>query len=116
MTARLRYPAGVDGTATWDMDAPERSMVWTVTGSTGSATSPSFGVPHLDNRLLVTRDGQSDTEVHGEQTSYTYQLAALAATLRESAPFLLPDGDAVANAELIDECYRAAGLALRGRR
>ena len=114
MTAHLRYPGGVLGTVEWDMDATGRSMVWTVTGSAGSATAPSFGVPHLDNRLLVTQNGQTVTEVLGDQTSYTYQLAAVAATLRDGTPFLLPDEDAVANAELIDARYRATGLPLRG--
>jgi hypothetical protein len=38
----------------------------------------------------------------------------VAATLRDGTPFLLPDEDAVANAELIDARYRATGLPLRG--
>ena len=89
-------------------------MTWTVTGSAGSATSPAFGVPHLDNRLLVTRGGVTEEERLGEQTSYTYQLAALSRTVRDDTPFPLDLDDAMANAALIDGCYAAAGLLPRG--
>lgn len=111
----LRYPGGATCSARWDMDAAERTMTWTIIGSAGRASSPAFGVPHLDNRLLVTRDAETREETLGHQTSYTYQLAALARTLRDGAPFLLDGDDAVANAALIDRCSAAAGLAPRGR-
>ena len=47
----------------------------------------------------------------GDQTSYSYQLAALADTLQTGAEFLIDVEDSVANAELIDEVHRP-GLAL----
>ena len=114
MRVGLRYPGGATGTAVWDMAAPGRTMTWTVTGSAGRATSPAFGVPHLDNRLLVTRDGVTQEEKLGEHTSYAYQLAALALALRDGQPFPLGPDDAVANAELIDRCRAGAGLAPGG--
>ena len=115
MKLELAYPGGVTGSAIWDMNATGRTMTWTVIGNEGTATSPAFGVPHQDNRLLLTRDGQTTAEPFGDQTSYTYQLANLARTLQDGAPFLVDIDDAVANAELIDECYRRAGLQPRGR-
>ena len=105
---------GVTGSCTWDMDAARRTMTWTVVGSQGTATSPAYAVPHLDNRLVITRDGRTTEETLGDQTSYTYQLAHLADTLREGAPFLIDMDDSVSNAELIDACYRRAGLSPRG--
>jgi len=69
---------------------------------------------HLDNRLLVTTNGQTTEEVLGDQTSYTYQLAALAAALRGGPDFPAGIDGSVVNADLIDECYRRAGLAPRG--
>jgi hypothetical protein len=57
---------------------------------------------------------QVTEEVLGDQTSYTYQLARLAAALRDGQDFPAGIDEAVANAELIDECYRRAGLASRG--
>jgi hypothetical protein len=68
------------------MDAAERTMTWTVTGTEGMATSPAFAVPHMDNRLVVTRDGQTSQEVLGDRTSYTYQLARLADALQGGPP------------------------------
>jgi len=114
MRVELAYGGGVRGHCTWDMDAAERTMTWTVTGTEGMATSPAFAVPHTDNRLVVTRNGEASQEVLGDQTSYTYQLARLAGALQGGQPF--PDGidGSVANAELIDECYRRAGLSPRG--
>jgi hypothetical protein len=31
----------------------------------------------LDNRIVITRDGSTEKQTLGDQTSYTYQLAAL---------------------------------------
>lgn len=114
MRVELDYGAGVTGSCTWDMDAGHRTMTWTVVGSQGTATSPAYAVPHLDNRLVITRDSRTTEETLGDQTSYTYQLAHLADTLREGAPFLIDMDDSVSNAELIDACYRRAGLSPRG--
>ncbi len=96
------------------MDAGNRTMTWTVVGSKGAATSPAYAVPHLDNRLVITRDSRTTQETLGDQTSYTYQLAHLASTLRDGTPFLIDMDDSVSNAELIDACYRRAGLSPRG--
>src|SRR6266576_489931 len=87
MRVELAYPGGVTGHCTWDMDAGERTMIWSVAGTEGVATSPAFAVPHADNRLVVTRDGRISEEVLGDQTSYTYQLARLAEALRGDEPF-----------------------------
>jgi predicted dehydrogenase len=113
MRVRLAYPGGATGHCTWDMDAAERAMTWTVTGTKGTATSPAFAVPHTGNRLVLTRNGQTSEEVLGDQTSYTYQLDRLARALQSGAPVTGGIDEAVANAELIDQCYRRAGLSPR---
>ena len=68
----------------------------------------------MDNRIVITRDGSREEETLGDQTSYTYQLAALENTLQTGAEFLIDIDDSVSNAELIDEVYRKAGLSPRG--
>jgi len=113
MRVQLAYPGGVTGHASWDMDAAERTMTWTVTGTRGTATSPAFAVPHTGNRLVLTRNGQTSDEVLGDQTSYTYQLDRLAGALQRGEPVPAGIGESVANAELIDQCYRRAGLSPR---
>ncbi|HJW58912.1 MAG TPA: gfo/Idh/MocA family oxidoreductase, partial [Actinomycetota bacterium] len=46
---------------------------------------------------------------------YTYQLEALRAHLRDGAPLPIDADDALANMELIDACYHAAGFQPRPR-
>jgi predicted dehydrogenase len=115
MRVELAYSKGVQGTLHWDMNAEARQMVWTVIGTAATAVVPAFAVPHLDNRIVITRDGSTEEQTLGDQTSYTYQLAALADTLQNDAEFLIDVDDSVANAELIDEVYRRAGLSPRGQ-
>jgi predicted dehydrogenase len=119
VTAPLRIgilgAARIAGHCVWDMDAGERTMTWSVTGTEGVATSPAFAVPHMDNRLLVIRDGRTGEEVLGDQTSYTYQLARLADAVQGGHPFPADIDGSVANAELIDACYRRAGLSPRAK-
>ena len=114
MRVELDYSRGIRGRVRWDMDAKSRQMVWTVSGTEGTAVVPAFAVPHMDNRIVITRDGSTEEQTLGDQTSYTYQLAALADTLQTGAEFLIDVDDSVANAALIDEVYRRAGLSPRG--
>jgi predicted dehydrogenase len=114
MWVELAYPGGIRGRLHWDMNAQGRQMVWTVIGTAATAVVPAFAVPHLDSRIVITRDGSTEEQTLGAQTSYTYQLAALADTLQTGAEFLIDVDDSVANAELIDEVYRRAGLSARG--
>jgi len=114
MRVELAYPGGIAGRLHWDMDAESRQMVWTVSGTEATAVVPAFAVPHMDNRIVVTRDGSTEEEALGDQTSYTYQLASLENTLQSGAEFLIDVDDSVSNAELIDEVYRRAGLSPRG--
>ena len=78
MRVELAYPNGVRGQLHWDMNAEDRQMVWTVVGTAGTASVPAFAVPHLDNRILITRNGSTEEQFLGDRTSYSYQLAALA--------------------------------------
>ena len=58
----------------------------------------------------MTTAAGTRTEELGRRSSYTYQLEAFAAHLRIGAPLPTGADDAVANMQLIDDCYRAAGL------
>ena len=66
--------------------------------------------------LTVSRDGGVvATELGGGETSYVYQLRAFAAAVGSGSadPVLTSADSAVTTMRLIDECYSAAGLALR---
>ncbi|MTD15018.1 gfo/Idh/MocA family oxidoreductase [Nakamurella sp. YIM 132087] len=114
MEVDVSYPGGITGRLVWDMNAADRTMTWTVSGTDGTAVSPAFAVPHLDNRLLLSGPAGSSEQPHGDLTSYTYQLQAVAETIRTGAPFAFTAADSIATAELIDECYAKAGLPRRG--
>jgi predicted dehydrogenase len=73
----------------------------------------NFVEPHHGARIIVTTAAGTRTEELGRRSSYTYQLEAFAAHLRDGAPLPADADDAVANMQLIDDCYRAAGLTPR---
>jgi predicted dehydrogenase len=92
------------------------SMGVRVEGEHGTLKVSGLTAPQYFNRLVVTRrDPQSGAErrrrerVKGDAT-YTYQLRAFVAAVRDGAPFPTTTADAIANMRVIDACYRAAGL------
>ncbi|MGH1554311.1 Gfo/Idh/MocA family protein [Streptomyces sp. L7] len=115
LDADLAFPSGATGSARCHMAYDEMVMSCRITGSRGEAFAPNFVLPHLDDRVVVrTTDGER-TERLGRRSSYTYQLEAFAARLRNGAPLPLGPDDAVATMTLIDEAYRSAGFAPRPR-
>lgn len=83
------------------------------TGSRGEALVHNFVKPQEDDRVTLWTDGVEKVEHHGTRTSYTYQLEAFAAHVRDGAPLPVNNADAVANMALIDDAYLAAGLPTR---
>jgi predicted dehydrogenase len=79
------------------------------------------GLVHLDNfifphraRLLATRDGAVVADETGtEETTYVYQLRAFAAAIAGGDPVPTSAAHAAVTMRLIDDAYRAAGLAVR---
>jgi predicted dehydrogenase len=92
------------------------SMGARVEGERGTLKVSGLTAPQYFNRLVVTRrDPQSGAERHRRErvkgdATYTYQLRAFVAAVRDGAPFPTTTADAIANMRVIDACYRAAGL------
>ena len=84
-------------------------------GSLGEAYAPEFVKPHLDDRVVVTLATGRRVEHLGTRPTYTYQLEALTALVREGTPMRTSAADSVVTMELIDDLYRAAGMAAEGR-
>jgi predicted dehydrogenase len=81
-----------------------------VTGSKGTMRVFNPTTPHMFNRLSVVSAGQRHHErVRGGPT-YNYQLEAFRAAVQEGTPTLTPPSESVANMEVIDAIYEAAGL------
>lgn len=115
LEARLVFPDGTPAIAAADMDS---GGIWdfhlTVTGSTATLHVPDFVRPHEDDRVIIRRlEAPERIESLGGRSSYTYQLEVFAAAVRGTAALPWDITDAVAQAELIDAAYLAAGLAPR---
>jgi predicted dehydrogenase len=115
LTAEFEFPGGARGRAHCSMAAPRWQMSWRVVGDRGELVAANFVQPHLDDRLSVSTPQGDRVEELGKRSSYTFQLEALRGHLRTGAPLLIDADDAVRGAELIDDCYRAAGFEPRPR-
>ncbi|MDQ0381899.1 Gfo/Idh/MocA family protein [Amycolatopsis thermophila] len=115
MEARLEFPGGARATMRCDMAADEVTFALNVTGTRGEATAVNYVRPDSDDRILVRTPDGDRVEHPGRRPSYSFQLEAFAAHVREGAPLRNDPADAVATMTLIDECYRAAGFPVRPR-
>ena len=116
LEAGLRFPSGATGTVRCSMVHTRFEMTLHVVGSSGEATVMDFVQPHKDDRVLIRAGSDTRTEHLGTRSSYIYQLEAFITALRRGTPMPTGPDDAVATAQLIDRCYRAAGLPLRPRK
>ncbi|MGI5128327.1 Gfo/Idh/MocA family protein [Pseudonocardia sp. CA-107938] len=113
LEADLEHADGVTGIAHCHMAAPTLVATCRLVGTRGEAVAHNAVLPHLDDRVTITVDGEERTEHLGTRTTYTYQLEALVAHLRGEHPFPLDLDDAVEQAELLDAAYTAAGMSPR---
>lgn len=113
MTVELAYPNGVSGTAHSDMAGETLDFHCRVVGTRGEVVAPSFVLPHLDDSVTVTTAAGPTTEHLGTRSSYTHQLEAVAAHVRDGVPIGPDADDALRTMRLIDAAYAAAGLPVR---
>jgi predicted dehydrogenase len=110
ITAELRFPNGVTGTAGCNMASDHHQMSHRLIGSAGDAVINDFVNPHHDDRLVVTTAAGTRTEHLGNRSSYTYQLEAFTKAVRTGVPTRTDAAGAVATMKLIDQTYRFAGF------
>ncbi|WP_328432460.1 Gfo/Idh/MocA family protein [Streptomyces sp. NBC_00453] len=115
LDADLEFPGGATGSARCHMAYDKLEMSCRIVGSRGEVHAPNFVLPQLDDRLVIRTAQGERTEHLGTRSSYTYQLEAFAARVREGVALPLDADDAVATMTLIDACYRAAGFEPRPR-
>jgi predicted dehydrogenase len=109
--AELSFGDGMTGRVTGSMWSTSilRTSV-TVTGDRGRMRIINPTTPHMFNLATVkTGKGTRRERVRGDST-YTYQLAAFVDAVRKGIPPLTPPADSVANMQVIDDIYRAAGM------
>ena len=111
--AELAWPSGVTGHVHSSMIAGGDSVgAWLrVTGEHGTLLATNPLAPQNGGSLLTieTGDGVTTEDVDPSAT-YTHQLVAFREAVEHGTPFPTTAADGVRNMELIDACYRAAGL------
>ena len=113
--ARLNFPGGVSASIMTSM-APgvTRRAMLHVDGTKGSLTFTNPLQPHLGHSIEVRRGHETVTKTVPGETTYEHQLAHTIDVLTRGAKPLTGGADAVANMQVIDAIYRAAGLTPRG--
>ncbi|MBD0321811.1 MAG: Gfo/Idh/MocA family oxidoreductase, partial [Aldersonia sp.] len=110
LDVEFEFPGGATGYVHASMVEREFRFSCRVIGSRGSAYAHNVLRPDLDSRLTVRTAAGTTVEELPNRSSYTYQLEAFAARLRDGVPLPIDVDDAVANMALLDEAYLAAGL------
>lgn len=115
MSAEVRFPSGASGGMRCSMwSTTLLSMGATVVGDAGTLKVRNFTMPHLGGKLTVVKPSGKRSEKGGPGRTYTHQLAAFADAVLRGGPVLTPPSDSIANMEVLDAIYAAAGLPLRG--
>jgi predicted dehydrogenase len=115
---RLAFPSGANAGATaWFESAFTRDGEFRADAHVicrdGHLWLTNFIFAH-QGRLVATRDGSVLLDEQGDgDTTYAWQLRAFARAVRDGSPVPTSATHAVATMRLIDDAYRAAGLALR---
>jgi predicted dehydrogenase len=103
---------GSTSTSMWSRKLLQFSA--SVTGTRGRMKVLNFIAPQFYNRISLNVDGRKTHEGMRGDATYTYQLRAFVAAVREGGPVITDPEDAVLTMHVIDDLYRKAGLPLRG--
>ena len=110
LSAELELPSGVPAHLESSMTHEDVDFSLRLVGSLGEAYAPDFVKPHLDDRVVVTTATGRTVEHLGTRPTYTYQLEALTALVRDGSPMRTSAADSVTTMQLIDDLYRAADM------
>jgi predicted dehydrogenase len=110
MTIDLQFPDGITGRVRTSMQSPTQFIYATVTGEDGVLEIENPFIPMKGNSLTVRSGSDVRTETTTTEPSYLFQLRAVTDVLLRGAPVITDTADAIANMDVIDATYRAAGL------
>lgn len=114
LEATLQFRGGVSCTIRSSLLEKSENQSARITGTLGTIEVENFVHPQDGNRITLRRaDGAVTEEVPRQPTSYSAQLSAFVAAIRDGVGVITGPADSVANMEVIDAMYRAAGLAPR---
>ncbi len=109
---RLRWEGGAEATIRCGMLDVFRPLDirLSVTGTLGSVHVFNPAVPQMYGWSVERRGGRRRVLRAARTPSYTFQMEAFRDAIAEGTPFPSDVDDAVANMEIVDELYRAAGV------
>ena len=117
LTAELRWEGGLTGSIASSMITDHDGLVsWLVVrGERGVMRADKPLQPHVGNAVMTveTGDGVTSVTADASTTTYFHQLVAFRDAITLGKPFPSTADDGVRNMEVIDACYRAAGLDVR---
>ncbi len=114
LEATLQFRGGVSSTIRSSLLEQREKQSARITGTLGTIDVENFVQPQNGNRITLSLDsGIVTEEVPRQPSSYAAQLAAFVAAIRDGVGVITGPTDSVANMEVIDAMYRAAGLAPR---
>ncbi|PFG18237.1 putative dehydrogenase [Propionicimonas paludicola] len=111
-TVIAELPGGATATLESSLEGPQEMSIL-VTGTEGTLFQPNFIDLTSDDRLIIETGVGQRVERLGTVSTYTHQLGAVIAAIRDGAGFPTDLDNAIANMDVIDECYRLAGLPVR---
>jgi predicted dehydrogenase len=115
LEATLRFPSGIVARTSGDIrETTKFKAEFEVVGEHGSLTVVNPLVPQNGHQIRLATKTGTTTETRDRRPTYGYQLDAFIAAVETGAPLFTDGTDAVKQMRVIDRCYRAAGLPLRG--
>ncbi len=112
MEAQLIWESGITGQLACSMiSANDRTATWLkITGAAGTmlARNPLF--PQEGATLTIETSGRTTSLDVPRTSTYVHQLIAFRDAVEHGTPFPTTAESAVQNMEVVDACYRAAGL------
>lgn len=115
LETEMRFPGGIIGRTSGDMrkNASFRADL-VVKGDKGTMVVRNPLVPQMGNQIELTLGSEISTETFDRRPTYGYQLDAFLDAIEKGSSLYTDADDAVHQMRVIDECYTAAGLPLRG--
>ena len=115
LEATLTFPSGIVARTSGDMRANVKFKAQLeVIGAHGKLTVINPLIPQNGHQIRIETAAGTTTETRDRRPTYGYQLDAFIAAVQTAAPLFTDAADGVAQMEVIDRCYVAAGLPLRG--
>jgi predicted dehydrogenase len=115
MEAQLQFPDGPTGTFTVSLYGGQPLRIaFRAVGTKGELRVVNPAGPQMFHRFTIRgTDGSKRREKFPKVATYQYQLEAFCDAVLDGSPVLTNAADSIANMEVIDAVYTAAGLPLR---